>query len=893
LVAGGDPVGTLYAAYRLAERYDVRFYLHGDALPDRQIALTLPRINEVGNPRFELRGVNPWGSHVEGIDLWNAADYQAIVCQLAKLRMNFLGIHGYPEAPKEDESYGAEPTVWTGLSKDIGERGRVTFSYPASYFNTLRRGWFGYPEAKKTSDYSYGASLLFERDDWGPDVMTGHCPQPVTRNDCNEVFNRTGAMFREAFSFARALGVKTCVGTETPLTIPRRVREELQSAGEDPSDPRVVQEVYEGTFRRIMQAHPLDYYWFWTPEGWEWEGVSDETVGKTISDVKLAVNAARNVRAPFRLATAGWVLGPSQDRTLFAKALPTDIAVSELAPQTGKAPLDANFAKISGREKWAIPWMEDDPALTSPQLWVGRVCKDASDALAYGCTGLMGLHWRTRILGPNVLALAQAGWINEWSPPPRGSQEPREGPVGGRIYVSPTPSGTNPDQAAVYRTTRLGMESYRLKVPLGTYRVTLKFFEPDYHDAGQRVFDVKLQGSVRIDKLDLARVAGWQVTHDEMVGSVAVNAGWLTIEFVPHAALPVISAIVVEGPGYVRKVNCGGPAYEDYQADWPDPSEAPDRYLPSGNFYDDWARVEFGPEVAARAAAVFKSVDCHLPVTSTWLGGAGDIAPDEHPWAEVEPEFAFVPALERLRLEVRGAGQQERFDYWLNTFRYMRSQAQVRCLLAEFERVMKRVEAANGQEARASEAKEKGLPAYRQLLARIGETCGCLLATVSTLGCIGTVINWQQKIWVPLVEKTGARLSTALGTALPADVAPSKEFRGAPRIIVPTLRSVVTAGEDLRLKAILLDQQPPRKFTVHYRPLGEGQFATLNLTHVARGVYHAEIPFRRPDVTAWEYFLEAEIAAGQRLVFPATAPAINQTVVILATAKQIDTPEKS
>ena len=198
----------------------------------------------------------------------------------------------------------------------------MTFSYPASYFNTLRRGWFGYPEAKKTSEYSYGASLLFERDDWGPDVMIGHCPQPVTRDECNEVFNRTGAMFEEAFSFARTLGVKTCVGTETPLTIPRRVKEELRAAGKDPADAGVVEEVYEGTFRRIMQAHPLDYYWFWTPEGWEWEGVSDQTVAKTIDDVKLAVSAARSVRAPFRLATAGWVLGPSQDRTLFAKALP-------------------------------------------------------------------------------------------------------------------------------------------------------------------------------------------------------------------------------------------------------------------------------------------------------------------------------------------------------------------------------------------------------------------------------------------------------------------------------------------------------------------------------------------------------------------------------------------
>ena len=40
--------------------------------------------------------------------------------------------------------------------------------------------------------------------------------------------------------------------------------------------------------------------------------------------------------------------------------------------------------------------------------------RDAADALAYGCTGLMGLHWRTDILSPNASALAQAAWDQSW-----------------------------------------------------------------------------------------------------------------------------------------------------------------------------------------------------------------------------------------------------------------------------------------------------------------------------------------------------------------------------------------------------------------------------------------------------------------------------------------------
>ena len=95
---------------------------------------------------------------------------------------------------------------------------------------------------------------------------------------------------------------------------------------------------------------------------------------------------------------------------MFDKVLPKDVAVSCINRQVGYTPVDAGFAEVQGRSKWAIPWMEDDPALSSPQFWVGRMRRDAADALRYGCDGLMGIHWRTRALGPNVSALAQAAW---------------------------------------------------------------------------------------------------------------------------------------------------------------------------------------------------------------------------------------------------------------------------------------------------------------------------------------------------------------------------------------------------------------------------------------------------------------------------------------------------
>ena len=62
---------------------------------------------------------------------------------------------------------------------------------------------------------------------------------------------------------------------------------------------------------------------------------------------------------------------------------------------------------------------------------------------------------------------------------------------------------------------------------------------------------------------------------------------------------------------------------------------------------------------------------------------------------------------------------------------------------------------------------------------------------------------------------------------------------------------------------------------VKVRPLG-GKWQTIPATHLARAVYAAKLPTVPDD---FEYYLTAETAGGQKLVWPATAPSVNQTVV--------------
>jgi hypothetical protein len=863
LLTGADHAGTLYAAYRFAEILGVRFYLHGDVIPDEQSTWSLPVLDERKAPLFALRGIQPFHDFPEGPDWWNQDDYLAVIGQLPKLRMNFIGLHTYPE-----DRPNAEPTVWIGVGGDVGKKQRVQFSYPSSYQNTLRGNW-GYGSTK-TSDYLFGSAGLFDEDKFGANVMTGAIPSPMTGEANNRVFARTAEMLNTAFGFARRLEVKTCVGTETPLVIPKLVRGRLATLGKDPSDASTTRELYEGIFRRAAQAYPLDYFWLWTPEGWTWSGVKEEEIIATTNDLFAAISARRNVQAPFRLATCGWVLGPTQDRAMFDKVLPKDMAVSCINRQVGYAPVERGFAEVKGRPKWAIPWLEDDPALTSPQLWVGRMRRDAADALRYGCDGLMGIHWRTRVLGPNVSALARLAW--EQPPPP----EPVAGPVGGEIADFPSNAITGTEEPGVYQSVRYNVSAYHLPATNGICRVRLKFCEPFYDARCKRVFDVKLQGQSVITNLDIFAAAGKNRALDFTYDDVPVTNGWLDIDFVPRVEFPSIAGIEVNGNGFSAKINCGGPAYRDYAADLP-LAAYPDQLFVKP-MYEDWAIHEFGSEAGRAAATIFARVDGRLPIPSVWTDGPGGIKPDSRGWGQVRTDYLFVDEFAALRPLVHGAGNLERFDYWLNMLQYLRAIGELNCAWGEYNRELERVKNEKDPVARKALARESALPARARLVQFTGAVFEHLLATVSTPGELGTVANWNQHNVPALLTGPGEELARILGDALPASCQTGRHYRGPTRIVVPTKRTTVAANEPLKLKVLLLAENAPRSTAIYWRKLGLGRFEPRPLWHVARGVYQAELPPNSGD--DFEYYIKVEPNKGPAVYFPATAPQLNQIVVV-------------
>ena len=301
---------------------------------------------------------------------------------------------------------------------------------------------------------------------------------------------------------------------------------------------------------------------------------------------------------------------------MFDNLLPKEMPMSCINRNVGFAPVEVGFTRVEGRPEWAIPWLEDDPGLTIPQLWVGRMRRDAADALAYGCSGLLGIHWRTRVLGPNVSALAKAAWEQKPWNPYLGKEMPipdpsnKEGREGGNISAYPNNPMADTEHDVLYQTVAYGMKAYRLKVPNGIYSVRLQLCEPHYGEAGKRVFGVTLQGRKVIDKLDVFAVVGKNRAIDYTFPGVEVANGMLEIQFDGIVEYPCIAAFVVEGDGVSRKVNCGGPAVEGYEADLPQSDiDSRPRDLPAGDFYLDWAKAEFGGAVAEPAAKIFTKLD--------------------------------------------------------------------------------------------------------------------------------------------------------------------------------------------------------------------------------------------------------------------------------------------
>ncbi len=362
LVTGYNEVSTLHAAYKLMEYFGIRYTLNGDVIPDGIVPMEIPEIDRIYQPQFAIRGMLPYHSwNPEGPENWNEDAYKFYLSQQVKMGLNFIGlIYDFIESDRRTYIFPPEKQQWG----------------PGDY-------WIDTPP--------FGAGQLFKSSLYGSDrwLEARKLTTPEERSAYMKAANMK--FMGEVFSFAHLFDIKCAIGNEN----------------------RGNQAYFETLFKELGSVVKPDFFWISSPETWSYSSPPKNTTDELINTYKAAFAARNAIEAPFEMATMGWSLGTQNDPLVLDHNLPKKIIMSTQNLNVGKGSVQPEWAQIAGRRKWDIPWMEDDFNLLSPQLWVNRTIQNAFDAKKYGCEGLIGVHWRTKTLTPQTMALAELGWNNQ------------------------------------------------------------------------------------------------------------------------------------------------------------------------------------------------------------------------------------------------------------------------------------------------------------------------------------------------------------------------------------------------------------------------------------------------------------------------------------------------
>jgi Malectin domain len=117
------------------------------------------------------------------------------------------------------------------------------------------------------------------------------------------------------------------------------------------------------------------------------------------------------------------------------------------------------------------------------------------------------------------------------------------GSVGSKLGT--TMAGAYTTEQELFQTRRITAPSYAFSVTNGAYLVTLKFAELVFNAAGQRVFNITMEGATVDSNVDIfARTGGSAIAYDKTY-AVNVTDGQLNIGFTIVTQDTQVSGIVV------------------------------------------------------------------------------------------------------------------------------------------------------------------------------------------------------------------------------------------------------------------------------------------------------------------------------------------------------------
>lgn len=117
---------------------------------------------------------------------------------------------------------------------------------------------------------------------------------------------------------------------------------------------------------------------------------------------------------------------------------------------------------------------------------------------------------------------------------------------GGQTYANGQPAIANSQDDTIYHAERNGAFTYEIPLDDNNYEVVLHFSELILDQAGERVFNVTLEGTPVFSNVDIASLAGGKNRAITLERAMIVEDGALSVAFAPITGSPSLSGIEIK-----------------------------------------------------------------------------------------------------------------------------------------------------------------------------------------------------------------------------------------------------------------------------------------------------------------------------------------------------------
>lgn len=427
LLAANTPAGQVNAIYGLLKELNFEFALGSESIP-----ASLPSINEftdellIKKPIFGVRGVLPWYNFFNSPTSWDPIDHRTFVDQLIRSGANFITFHSYEHEPfvaveeNSDMIFGeplhdtSKPTWGTNPMKTSEFLFSTDKFFASDYFGakTTQSGFDRATQIKKEKEILRDALLYAKKR--GLKTSVGFAPlgDPTKKEDRERFIKE----FTSNLEYYKSLDYIFIWQTETkgaqghPLKYDQHILPDTR----DPNSKIINYGEYRrDVFKRIVEREDgIKPFFKNTDEG----KIARATEGARLEMfVKIALRILSRYQDAPKIVVSGWggenYLLSEEYYEGLDKVLPKDIAFSSLESLTPKTYIDkAYFDLPSDRQRWPIPWLENDGDQWHPQPFLKTYEPMVKDLVKSGSQGFLTIHWRTRDVEDNLGFLLDYSW---------------------------------------------------------------------------------------------------------------------------------------------------------------------------------------------------------------------------------------------------------------------------------------------------------------------------------------------------------------------------------------------------------------------------------------------------------------------------------------------------